>query len=121
DAHELLRYLRSLTLHPEQGKLDDENAALLELGDVVEQFSEIDLLQSESKMIARQIIARVRTKATHSTTTIPSSDDVLRRNKGIVVGELLTILSLSVDGYEALRNGVPGATVKTLSRLQRYC
>lgn len=121
EAAELLAWLHGLKLHAEQGKLDDENAALLELGDVVEQFSEIDLLQSQSKMIARQIIARVRAKASHSTTTIPTDDDILRQNKGIVVGELLSILSLSADGYEALKSGVSGQTVKTLSRLQRYC
>ena len=72
-------------------------------------------------MIARQIIARVRAKASHSTTTIPAPDETLRHDKGIVIGELLNILSLSADGYEALKSGVSGETVKTLSRLQRYC
>jgi hypothetical protein len=118
---DLFAWLRSLTLYPDQGKLDDENAALLELGDTVEQFSEIDLLQSESKQIARQIIARVRTKASHSTTTIPAPDGQLRKDKGIVVGELLSVLSLSTEGYEALKSGESGQTVRTLSRLQRYC
>ena len=121
EASDLFAWLRGLTLHPDQGKLGDENAALLELGDIVEQFSEIDLLQSESKMIARQIIARARAKASHSTTTIPTPDNQLRKDKGIVIGELLSILSLSTEGYESLKSGVSGEIVKTLSRLQRYC
>lgn len=118
---ELFDWLGSLTLYPDQGKLDDENAALLELGDIVEQFSEINLLQSESKQIARQIVGRVRTKASHSTTKIPADDNQLRGEKGIVVSELLTVLSLSAEGYEALKSGESRETVKTLSRLHRYC
>ena len=118
---ELLDWLGSLTLYPDQGKLNDENAALLELGDIVEQFSEINLLQSESKQIARQIIGCVRTKASHSTTKIPAHDDQLRGEKGIVVSELLKVLSLSAEGYEALKSGESRETVKTLSRLHRYC
>ena len=118
---DLFTWLGSLTLCPDQGKLNDENAALLELGDTVEQFSEIDLLQSESKQIARQIIGRVRTKASYSTTKVPAPDDQLREEKGIIVGELLSVLSLSTEGYEALKSGESRETVKTLSRLQRYC
>jgi hypothetical protein len=45
----------------------------------------------------------------------------LRLEKGIVVDDLLKVLSLSQAGYEALKRGDPKDTVKKLSRLQRYC
>jgi hypothetical protein len=95
--------------------------ALIEIGVQIEEFSEIPLLQQESLLIARQIVGRVRTKATHKLTVIPTPDGALRAQKGIIVDDLLKVLSLSQAGYEALKRGESKDTVKTLSRLQRYC
>ena len=67
-----------------------------------------------------RIVSRVRSKVGHITTTIPASDATLRQDKGIVVHDLLKVLSLSQAGYEALKRGESKDTVKTLSRLQRY-
>jgi len=94
---------------------------LRELADVVVDYSEIDLLQRQAKQIAREIINRVRGKVAHSTTVIPESDDQLRRDKGIVIVELLNVLSLSAQAYEQLKAGEGRDTVKTVSRLQRFC
>ena len=52
---------------------------------------------------------------------MPAADEHLRRDKGIVVTELLSVLSLSTDAYKALKAGTSTETVKTLSRLQRFC
>jgi len=120
-ADALFGRLQRLEVYIDQGKLDDETAALLELGDIVEQFSEIQLLQSESKQIARQIVSRVRSKVGYTATKVPAAEQDLREQKGIVVGDLLSVLSLSTDGYKALRRGDSKDVVKTLSRLQRYC
>ena len=120
-ASDLYVWLRSLVVHTDQGQIAAADAALLEIADVVFDYSEIELGQRQAKQIAREIIDQVRRKVAHTTTVVPVSDAQLRRNKGIVITELLNVLSLSTDAYEALRDGTGTDTVKTLSRLQRFC
>jgi hypothetical protein len=120
-AAELFVWLRGLKVHTDQGQLENADAALLELADVVVKYSEIELLQRQAKQIAREIVNRVRAKVACSTTVVPASDIQLRHDKGIGVDELLTELSLSAQAYEALRVGAGSDVVKTLSRLQRFC
>lgn len=120
-AADLFTWLRGLKVYTDRGHLEDQDAALLELANVVVEYSEIDLLQRQAKQIAREIVSRVRGKAAHSTTVVPTSDEQLRRDKGIVIVELLNVLSLSTQAYEQLKAGEGRDTVKTLSRLQRFC
>lgn len=120
-ADALFTWLQGLTVHTDQGHLEDEDAALLELAGVVVDYSEIDLRLLQAKQIAREIVNRVRTKVGHCTTVVPAADGQLRHDKGIVVTELLMELSLSPDAYEELRAGASRETVKTLSRLHRFC
>ena len=117
----LFERIRAISLWLDEGHLDDESVAIRELVDLIHTYSEIDLSYSQSKNIAREVINKVRLKAHHDKTVIPATDDHLRSEKGIVVTELLVLLSLSTDGYNALRRGDAPADVKTLSRLQRYC
>jgi hypothetical protein len=117
-AAELFAWLRGLKVHTDQGQMEDADAALLELADAVDGFSEIDLVQRQAKQIAREIVNQVRVKVAHSTIVVPTSDEQLRREKGIVIAELLGVLSLSVQAYEELKAGAGPDTVKTLSRLQ---
>jgi hypothetical protein len=118
---DLFKWLHGLRVYTDQGQLEDAEAALLELANVVENYSEIDLSQRQAKQIAREIVAHVRSKVAHSTTVIPASDEQLRRDKGVVITELLSVLSLSTPAYELLKAGTGRDTVKTLSRLQRFC
>ena len=120
-AAELFTWLRGVKVYTDQGNLEDPQAALLEIANVVEDYSEIDLSQRQAKQIAREIINGVRRKVAHSTTVVPASDEQLRQNKGIVIVELLNVLSLSAQAYEQLKAGEGRDTVKTLSRLQRFC
>jgi hypothetical protein len=120
-AEDLFLWMRGITIYTDQGNITNETMALIEIGVQIEEFSEIPLLQQESLLIARQIVGRVRTKATHKLTVIPTPDGALRAQKGIIVDDLLKVLSLSQAGYEALKRGESKDTVKTLSRLQRYC
>lgn len=120
-ADALFTWLRGLTVHTDQGNLEDRDAALLELAGVVVEYSEIDLRLLQAKQIAREIVDRVRIKVGHSTTVVPAADGLLRQDKGIVVTELLTELSLSPDAYEELKAGASRESVKTLSRLHRFC
>ena len=118
---ELFRWLRGIEVHTDQGQIESLDAALLEIADVIEDYSEIDLSLRQSKQIAREIVGLVRVKVEHSTTVVPASDEQLQQEKGIVVDEVLGVLSLSAPAYEELKAGVGGDTVKTLSRLQRFC
>jgi hypothetical protein len=118
---DLFTWLRGLAALTDRGQLEDQDAALLELADVVVNYSEIDLLQRQAKQIAREIVNQVRRKVAHSTTMVPASDEQLRRDKGLVVTEILSVLSLSTQAYEQLRAGQGRDTVRTLSRLQRFC
>jgi hypothetical protein len=118
---ELFTWLRGIQVHTDEGKLEDQEAALLELANVVVNYSEIELLQRQAKQIAREIVSRVRGKVAHCTTVVPASDEQLRQDKGIVITELLNVLSLSAQAYDQLKAGEDQDTVKTLSRLQRFC
>lgn len=120
-AGDLYLWIRELRLLTDQGNLESPEAALLELADVIVEFSEIDLLQRQSKQIAREVVSQVRRRVAHTTTLVPASDDTLRLEKGVVIEDILGMLSLSSQAYEQLREGDPTDAVKTLSRLQRYC
>jgi hypothetical protein len=102
---DLFTWLRGLAVYTDRGQLEDQDAALLELADVVVTYSEIELLQRQAKQISRDIISQVRRKVAHSTTIVPASDDQLRRDKGLIVTELLGVLSLSTQAYEQLKAG----------------
>jgi hypothetical protein len=118
---ELFTWLQGIKVYTDQGNLENPEAALLELANVVVDYSEIDLLQRQAKQIGREIINRVRSKVAHSTTVVPASDEQLRKDKGIVIVDLLNVLSLSAQAYEQLKAGEGRDAVKTLSRLQRFC
>jgi hypothetical protein len=118
---DLFTWLKSLVVHTDQGHIEEADAALREIAAVVFDYSEIDLGQRQAKVIARQIVEQVRRKVSHDSTVVPAADEHLRRDKGIVVTELLSVLSLSTDAYKALKAGTSSETVRTLSRLQRFC
>lgn len=120
-AAELFTWLRSIQVYTDQGNLEDQEAALLEIANVVFEYSEIELFQRQAKQIAREIISHVRRKVAHSTTVVPAAEEKLRQDKGIVIAELLSMLSLSAQAYQQLKAGEGRETVKTLSRLQRFC
>ena len=121
DAVALFERLKALTLWLDEPHLDDPNVALTELVDLIERYSEINLRYSQSKNIAKGVIEKVRQKAHFDRTVVPATEAKLREEKGIVLIELLGVLSLSTDGYQALRDGRSPVDIKTLSRLQRYC
>ena len=117
----LSAWMQGFAVYTDQGQIEADDAALLEIADVVFNYSEIDLSMRQAKQIAREIISLVRRKVFCSNTVVPASDELLKREKGVVVTDLLGVLSLSTQAYEALRAGAAFDTVKTLSRLQRFC
>jgi hypothetical protein len=117
----LFTWLRSLTVYTDQGHLENQDLALLELADVVLNYSEVELVQRQAKQISREIVALVRRRVGHTTTSVPADEHRLRSDKGIVVSDLLDVLSLSAQAYEQLKAGTGQDIVKTLSRLERFC
>lgn len=117
----LFQCLGMLKVLTDQGHLENSEAGILEIADLAQEFSEIDLVRRQAKQIARELVSQVRLKVSHSTTVVPASDGVLKSDKGIVTADLLKTLSLSAEGYEELKAGTSRDTVKTLSRLHRYC
>ena len=113
--------MRGFTVYTDEGQIQNADAALLEIGDVVVNYSEIELSQRQAKQIARDIVSQVRRKVGYCHTVVPASDELLKYEKGIVITDLLSVLSLSTQAYEALKAGEGADTVKTLSRLQRFC
>jgi hypothetical protein len=120
-TQELFTSLRCLAVQTDQGNLENQDSALLELADVVINYSEVELLQRQAKQISREIVALVRRRVGHTTTLVPADDKRLRGDKGIVVADLLGVLSLSAQAYEQLKAGTGQDVVKTLSRLERFC
>jgi hypothetical protein len=120
-AAQLFEWMKALVLSHDQGNLENYDAALLELASVITEYSEIDLVLRQAKQIAREVVSCIRLKVAHSTTSVPACDKKLRDDKGVVVVDLLRLLSLSTPAYEALQMGAGQDSVKTLSRLHRYC
>ena len=85
NAADLFAWLRSLIVCTDQGHIENADAALLEIADVVFEYSEIELGLRQAKQIAREVVEQVRRKVSHRTTVVPASDDRLRCDKGIVV------------------------------------
>ena len=118
---QLFAWMQGFAVYTDQGQIESADAALLEIADVVFNYSEIDLSMRQAKQIARDIISEVRRKVSFCNTVVPASNELLKREKGVVVTDLLGVLSLSTQAYEALKAGAAFDTVKTLSRLQRFC
>lgn len=117
----LFHAIRSLTVYVNQGVLDDRDAGIRELADMCVTHSEIEVVTREAKQMARDLVEVVRNKVRHATTVVPTSETELRKQKGVVVADVLSVLSLSVQGYEALKQGISKDVVKQLSRVQRFC
>jgi hypothetical protein len=58
-ADDLFLWMRGITIFKDQGNITNDTMAPLEMAMLVEEFSDIPLLQRESLMIARQIVGRV--------------------------------------------------------------
>jgi len=123
DAESIFNFIKIIKLRPEAARLqktaEDYRS---ELSTLIFKFSEIDLTTSQAGAICQELLELVREKSNLviPSTGLPSSEEELRKRKGIQVSDLLPLLSLSSDAYvELRRTGAP--VVKTLSRLQRIC
>lgn len=118
---ELYKWIQGLNVYTNQGQIEGADNGILELADIVVDYSEIDLSLRQTKQIAREVVGLVRGKVSHCSTVVPAPDEKLRKDKGVVIDELLGILSLSSQAYAELKAGTGNDAIKTLSRLQRFC
>ena len=69
------------------------------IADLILGASEVDLRISEAKKIGAQLVAVVRDKSHLILKTLPASIEELRSRKGLMIEDILGVLSLSVEGY----------------------
>jgi hypothetical protein len=94
--------------------------AKLVIVDRIIKASEVDLHWSEGRKMGTDLVNIVRSRSHLVLNTLPSNAAQLRAQKGLVVTDVLKLLSLSEEGFRLLKEGA-GDAVKTLSRLQRFC
>ena len=82
--------------------------------------SEVDIKWSEGQKMGTDLVNNVRTRSHLVLSVLPPDIADLREKKGLVVSDVIKLLSLSEEGFRALREGA-GEAVRTLSRLQRFC
>jgi transcriptional regulator with XRE-family HTH domain len=115
-----LNFLKRLEVKEGLGNVRGLNETKILIADLILDASEVDLKMSEAKKIGAQLVAAVRDKSHVTLKPLPANVDELRSKKGLMIQDILGVLSLSVEGYRQLREGGREAVV-TLSRLQRLC
>jgi hypothetical protein len=111
-------FLRRLHVREPVGRLSDLKGIRNIIGGRIVELSEVKLHVSEAQKIASELVFAVRERS-HRVVT-PATAAELRATKGLVLDDLLRILSLSPAGYRELRAG-GRSTVVALSRLHRLC
>ena len=117
---ELLVFLTRLVVQDGIGKLEDLNGCRLEIAARILDASEVDLKVSEARKIGEDLVSAVRERSHHTLASLPATPEELRASKGLIIDNVLRLLSLSQEGYRELKSGGRTA-VRTLSRLQRLC
>jgi hypothetical protein len=117
---DLFRFLKRLYLRQAVGKLGDLKSCRTLIGARIHEMSEVDLTMSEAQKIGADLVALVRDKSHRKLSSLPSTKAELRAAKGLVLDDVLRLLSLSSAGYRELRVGGRESVI-TLSRLHRLC
>ena len=119
-ADQIFAFLTSFYVQPAMGKLGDLRACRTLIGGRIHELSEVDLTMSQAQKIGSDLVAMVRDKSHRVLPTLPSNLGQLQASKGLVLADVLGVLSLSNDGYRALKTtGKEG--IIALSRLHRLC
>jgi hypothetical protein len=118
--NEVFSFLQRLYVQEAVGKLADLKSCRTLLGGRIYELSEVDLTQSERQKIGDALVAVVREKSHRKLPTLPASTNELRLAKGLVLDDVLRVLSLSAAGYRELKSSGREGVV-ALSRLHRLC
>ena len=117
---ELFAFLRRFYVREALGRLGDLKACRTLIGGRIYEMSEVNLTMSEAQKIGADLVAAVREKSHRVLKDLPATLAELRAAKGLVLDDVLRILSLSGAGYRELKSGGRDSVV-TLSRLHRLC
>ncbi len=116
----LLAFLAKTIIQDGVGAVRDLNGCRVLITNRILEASEVDLAMSEARKIGADLVSAVRERSHKKLTTLPATVDELRTSKGLVIDNVLRLLSLSTEGYRQLKVG-GRASVVALSRLHRLC
>ncbi len=116
----LFAFLSRLHVREGLGTVRDLPGCQVLIANRILEASEVDLLMSEAKKIGADLVAAARQRSHVILQTLPATAEDLRAAKGLVIDNVLRLLSLSTEGYRQLRVG-GRASVLALSRLHRLC
>jgi hypothetical protein len=116
----LYNFLRCLYFQDGVGKVKDPAETKLLIANRILNASEVQIMVSEAEKIGSDLVAVVRDRSHRTLPSLPASPEALRSAKGLVVEDVLRILSLSSEGYRQLQKGGRESVV-ALSRLHRLC
>ncbi len=102
------------------GKLGNLKSSRTLSGARIYEMSEVNLTMSEAQKIGADLVALVRDKSHRVLPKLPPTNAELRTSKGLVLDDVLRVLSLSGAGYRELRSAGRNSVI-TLSRLHRLC
>jgi hypothetical protein len=116
----LYNFLRRLYFQDGVGKVKDPGETRLLIANRILNASEVQIMISEAEKIGSDLVAIVRDRSHRTLLTPPPTPEALRSAKGLVVEDVLRVLSLSTEGYRQLQKGGRDSVV-ALSRLHRLC
>lgn len=117
---ELFSFVKRLYVRDAVGKLGDLKACRTLIGGRIYEMSEVNLTISEAQKIGSDLVAAVRERSHRILPVLPATLAELRVAKGLILDDVLRILSLSTAGYRALQSGGRESVI-ALSRLHRLC
>lgn len=117
---ELFAFLKRLYVREAVGKLGDLKACRTLIGGRIYEMSEVNLTMSEAQKIGADLVAAVRERSHRVLPNLPATAAELRNAKGLVLDDVLRVLSLSSTGYKELKAGGREGVI-ALSRFHRLC
>jgi hypothetical protein len=120
DEKIIFTFLKKFKLRSNAGPLIDEKQdhAAIFLKRIYE-YSEVIINQPQAMRIYKELIEKVRSKAmAEILPTITAAE--LQKSAGIMIEDLLSLLSISKKGYEILKSGGDPKALKTASRLKHF-
>jgi Cap4-like dsDNA endonuclease family protein len=116
----LFDFLKHTTVQDAVGSVADLVGCRVLIASRILLNSEVDLVMSEARKIGAELVSAVRARSHVIFDALPGSADELRAKKGLVLDDVLRLLSLSTEGYRQLKTG-GRESVLALSRLHRLC
>jgi hypothetical protein len=116
----LHNFLSRLYFQDGIGKVKDPGETKLLIANRILNASEVQIMISEAEKIGSDLVAVVRDRSHRTLPSLPPTPEALRGEKGVVVEDVLRVLSLSSEGYRQLQKGGRESVV-ALSRLHRLC